>query len=165
MPEDKAVVRHFRVKTKLRQRLGIPPGMSDAQSPFEGAEMQVAQAVLARLSSEFPKHGLQEVDKLRSAVAHNPVLAQNIAELKHTAHDLAGQGGTFGFPFITHTAKSLYRLLEKPEAQSQLSLELIRTHIHLLQLIFTKDYKGDHQPDVQKALKGLEIAVDNALLK
>jgi Hpt domain len=165
MPEDKARVRHYRVKTKLRQRLGIPPGVSDAQSPFEGAELQAAQAVLARLASEFPKQGLLEVDKLRSAVAHDPLLAQNIAELKYTAHDLAGQGGTFGFPLVTHAAKSLYRLLGNPESQSQLSLELIRTHIHLLQLIFTKDYKGDNQPDVQKALKGLEVAVDKALLK
>jgi HPt (histidine-containing phosphotransfer) domain-containing protein len=166
MPDTREIpVRHYRVKTKLRQRLGIPAGLSEIQAPFDGADMLAANSVLTRLSAEFPKHGLAEIEKLRASIAANPVTAQNIGQIRYTAHDLAGQGGTFGFPLVTQTAKSLYRLLATDEAPSTMSLELIRTHIQLLQLIFNKNYKGADQQDVQKALKGLEIAVDKALQK
>ncbi len=158
-------VRHYRVKTKLRQRLGIPQGLSEIQAPFDGADMMAAHAVLARLSAEFPQHGLAEIDKLRAYIVATPVTAQQVGQIRYSAHDLAGQGGTFGFPLVTQTAKSLYRLLDTQEAPNVMSLELIRTHIHLLQLIFNNNYKGADQQDVQKALKGLEIAVDKALHK
>ncbi len=160
----KPAVRSFRVKTQLRQRLGIPQGVSDAQTPFDGPDVLAAQAVLTRLSEAFPQHGLQEVEKLHAVLSREPIGgAEQLREVQHAAHDLAGQGGTFGFPLVTRTAKSLYRLLDTPDDQGQTSLELIRTHIHLLQLIFNKNYQGDVQPDVHMALRGLEVAVDRAL--
>ena len=62
------------------------------------------------------------------------------------AHDLRGQGETFGYPLITIFGKSLYEYTLMPIQEQKLDddfVELIHAHINLIQIVIRDKINGD----------------------
>ena len=91
-----------------------------------------AEAALAQLSSEFAAWMQSECERLETA--RQEVMRQGFSEKTHAdlfraAHDIKGEGATFGYPAVVGTAESLCRLLEHTPDISRIPLALVEQHV------------------------------------
>jgi chemotaxis protein histidine kinase CheA len=97
-----------------------------------------AEKALAGLSGEFRNWMTVETDRL--AAAHAAILEHGFsdttrAELFRAAHDIKGDGATFGFPSAAAAAESLCRIIEHAPDLDAVPSDLIAHHINAIEAI------------------------------
>jgi HPt (histidine-containing phosphotransfer) domain-containing protein len=106
-----------------------------------------AQAAVADLAKNYIPNTLVDLDRcaaqLKSARDTPDQRGDAIKELHNTAHNIKGQGSSFGFPLVTRIAHSLCNLVRQERAFSDGDLGVIQAHLDALRLILIKDIKGD----------------------
>jgi HPt (histidine-containing phosphotransfer) domain-containing protein len=106
---------------------------SDLDDPVARAEK-----ALAGLAGEFKDWMAIEADRL--SAAHAAILEQGFTdesreELFRAAHDIKGDGATFGFPSAAAAAESLCRIIEHAPDLDRVPSNLIAHHINAIQAI------------------------------
>lgn len=66
----------------------------------------------------------------------------DVRKMYDIAHEIRGQGGTFGFPLITAVADSLCKFLDGRKRLAARHLEIIRIHILAMKAVFRQGLKG-----------------------
>ncbi|MSO94026.1 MAG: hypothetical protein EXQ86_11590 [Rhodospirillales bacterium] len=66
-----------------------------------------------------------------------------IERLFNMAHEIRGQGGTFGFPLISIVGDSLCKFLDRRQELTVLDLDIVRIHIFAMKAVFRQGLKGD----------------------
>jgi len=84
-------------------------------------------------------------------------ILSNISDL---AFDVKGMGGTFGFPLLTHLAKSLHDFMGKIPLPSDKQFEVISIHIDALYVVLARGITGVGGKLEKELLDSLRIAVD-----
>lgn len=84
----------------------------------------------------------------------------HIRKLYDMAHEIRGQGGSFGFPIISILGDSLCKYIGSRETLSQSQLEVIRLHILAMKAVFRQGLKGEH-PALQVQLTELFAKLRN----
>lgn len=80
--------------------------------------------------------------------------------INHIAHDMKGQGGTFGYPLITTFSDSLYGFTIKRSGDiTDNQIELVKSHIDSMRAIIRGRVSGDGGEIGQKLTKGLNDAI------
>lgn len=107
-----------------------------------------AQAAVDDLAKGYTTWARADVDRARkaldAALAEPAQRAKQVEELFRVAHDLKGQGTSFGYPLVTRIADSLCRLTrDRKLAYEDRHLDLARAHLDAAQLVLTKEIKGD----------------------
>jgi hypothetical protein len=132
------------------------------------ATVKRAQDAVAELSADYRNWALSDLAKAEQALAEaraHPAAAQPaLQRLYGIAHDMKGQGGSFGFPLITHVAQSLCRLLVGPGGNSrhvdlpaeEATFGLIEVHLKALRLILEKSVRGEGGEVGQKLVAKLQ---------
>jgi HPt (histidine-containing phosphotransfer) domain-containing protein len=78
------------------------------------ADEATPDALPARLKAEYREHLPQAVASLEEALElHRRVPEEGAAAVRRLAHQLAGSGGSYGFPEITARAREAERAPEK----------------------------------------------------
>ncbi len=77
-----------------------------------------------------------------SAAAGNDADA-DVKKMFDIAHEVRGQGGSFGFPLITGIGDSLCKFLEPLDSLTGRDLEVIKIHILAMKAVFHQNLKGD----------------------
>lgn len=83
------------------------------------------------------------VDLLRQAEADLGGRDTYLLDLRRVAHELRGQGGTFGYPLVTAVCDSYCKLLDMLQTVDDSRLSLVRTHVDALRAVVGADIKGD----------------------
>jgi hypothetical protein len=119
-----------------------------------------AEKALAGLSGEFQKWMSIECDRL--AAAHAVVLKQgftglNREELFRAAHDIKGDGATFGYPTAAAAAESLCRIIEHAPDLEKVPANLIGHHINAIQAIVREHSRADIETanELSRRLRGV----------
>ncbi len=68
---------------------------------------------------------------------------RQIVSLFDMAHEIRGQGGSFGFPIISVIGDSLCKFLDNRQVLTTTDLEIIRIHIFAMKAVFRQGLKGD----------------------
>lgn len=107
-----------------------------------------AQAAVDDLAKGYTTWARADVDRARqaldAALGERAQRARHVEELFRVAHDLKGQGASFGYPLVTRIADSLCRLTrDRKLAYEDRHLDLARSHLNAAQLVLTKEIKGD----------------------
>ena len=79
---------------------------------------------------------------------------EGVRDMFNVAHEIRGQGGSFGYPLISTVADSLCKFLEPRGTLSPKDAEIVRIHILALKAVFAQQLKGD-QDDLQGELRPL----------
>lgn len=159
----KVSVRFYRFKNKLREKtLGLGK-VSDDEVVFDEKLMAEAMAVLDEMSEDYPDwvFGLiqQLADVHRRCVDTPEQRFQHFEQLHAIAHDMRGQGGTFGYPLMSNFADGLYDFTGVGTATSDKNVEIIKAHIDAMRVVIKERISGDGG-DVGNQLKvGLEAAI------
>jgi hypothetical protein len=105
-----------------------------------------AEAAIAELRRDYPNWALNDVVAARAAldeaVADPALRGPRLQRVYELAHDIKGQGGSFGYDLATRIGQSLCRLLRTTD-RSTVDLALARQHLDALNLIFLKKIDGD----------------------
>lgn len=144
------------------------PAADRGQAGGIAATVKRAQDAVAELSADYQNWALADLVKAEQALAEargNPVAAQPaLQRLYGVAHDMKGQGGSFGFPLVTHVAQSLCRLLVGPGGSArhaqlpaeEATLGLVEVHLKALRLILEKSVRGEGGEVGQKLVAKLQ---------
>ena len=146
-----------------------PPADNGEASPGGiAATVKRAQDAVAELSADYQNWALADLAKAEQALAEargDLAAAQPaLQRLYGIAHDMKGQGGSFGFPLVTHVAQSLCRLLVGPGGGSrhvEIPAEdsvfgLVEVHLKALRLILEKSVRGEGGEVGQKLVAKLQ---------
>ncbi|MDQ7249252.1 Hpt domain-containing protein [Dongia sedimenti] len=106
-----------------------------------------AQAAVADLAKHYGANTLGDLDQcaalLKTAREAPDRRAAAIKDLYGIAHNIKGQGGSFGYPLVTRIGHSLCTLVRQEREFSDADLGVVQAHLDALRLILTKDIKGE----------------------
>lgn len=124
-----------------------------------------AEAVIANLADDYLDWVREDFVRLETAYETLKVGGEdkeNIDALFQIAHDMKGQGGSFGYDLMTAIGDHLCRLVESFEIVGPRELGMIRVHIDAMRVVITKELKGDGGNEGRQLLMGLSLVVEKA---
>ncbi|MBT5240684.1 MAG: response regulator [Rhodospirillaceae bacterium] len=151
----------FKLPNILKQKMGL----HNSNKPFEMPTEILAEAedTLEREAEGFLDWAKTFLDDLSDKVAQAQKDAANraghLAEVNRIAHELRGQGGTFGYPLITLIAKSLYETTEYPCREDDANLKICVAHIDTLRAVIREKIEGDGGAIGRQLLSSLNQAI------
>ena len=143
------------LKSKVK---ALPPGAG-----FSAIER--AEQAMGKLSVRFEGWITEEVEALQSArdgVDKHGYNGEFAEELFRSAHDLKGQGLTFGYPLVTYVAGSLCNLLETMAVTETKSapIALIDHHVDAIRAIVRDGIKGNTHSTASELATSLAEATE-----
>ncbi len=127
-----------------RRRAVARIGESDE---VDDAAAQRARDVVANLTGAYIESATRDIEALEDAHAHaiaDP--AEHIAQIKRIgqlAHDIEGQGGSFGYPLMSAIGGSLGECCRAMERSDDSQLELIKAHVDAMKTVIGGRLDGD----------------------
>jgi hypothetical protein len=119
-------------------------GSPDKADDFEAMVAQ-AEAAVAALSASYHSQLMSDVETLSeiwSGLEQGAPVAEVVAQMRSLAHNIKGQGGSFGYDLVTSVGASLCDFIRNGERKSVDELNIIHAHIKILKMIAVNDISG-----------------------
>lgn len=157
---NKIEVRYYRFRNRLREKTA---GLSGETPEINAEALQQAEEALADMSEDYPDWVLKDIDELvaleRHCVDVPEERKETFAKISIKAHDMKGQGGTFGYPLITAFAESLYGFSDNKGDMNDADVELMKAHIDAMRAVIKGRIKGDGGEIGEQMSAGLDAAI------
>lgn len=121
------------------------------------------EGVISESADAFSKEVLEKLKEMRKQVktAEDDQISRifimsTIAEL---AFDIKGMGGTFGYPLLTHLAKSLKDFIAKLGLPNETQLEVISIHVDAMYVVLAQGIQSQGSQREKALLESLQAAV------
>ena len=125
-----------------------------------------AEEVIANLSDDYLDWVNEDFERLENAYEQlksgEGDEAENLDTVFQIAHDMKGQGGSFGYDLMTAIGDHLCRLVEKVDKAGPREIQMIRIHIDAMRVVITKELTGDGGDEGRKLLMGLTLVGEKA---
>ncbi|NYZ11245.1 response regulator [Azospirillum sp. RWY-5-1] len=158
---DRYPVVIFDLPNRLGAKVGIAPKGPVPSLPEDvlaaaEAEIQERAGDYAVWISEEVETLIRRIDRLPQEPEQVPAI---MGMIHRAAHEMRGQGGIFGYPLITHVAKSLYEATsgEFPVITSN-EHRLFKAHADAIRAVMNGRISGDGGATGQQLLASLEVA-------
>jgi len=161
-PKAPSDVWFFKLPNYLKQKMGS----NAMRQPFTLPDdvLVSAEQQLKREADGFVDWCRRYLERLSQQVTNAkdnpPERALIFEDINLIAHELRGQGGTFGYPLITVFAKSLYELTKPPCRQDDPFLEIVKAHIDTMRAVIREKIEGDGGDIGQALFKALKLAIN-----
>ncbi len=144
------------LKNKVREG---GPGAVDLAT-LERAENVIAEMADSYL--EWVQEDLKRIDAAYKALAAaSGARKEEAALVFQIAHDIKGQGGSFGYDLMTLIANELCRLIERQEdGFGEAEVQAIKVHIDAMKLVIQNRMKGDGGANGQALVDGIRQVGD-----
>jgi len=143
------------LKSKVREG---GPGAVDLAT-LERAENVIAEMADSYL--EWVQEDLKRIDeaykKLAAASGERTKEAEQVFQI---AHDIKGQGGSFGYDLMTLIANELCRLIERQDGFDEAEVQAVKVHIDAMKLVIQNRMKGDGGKNGQALVDGIRQVGD-----
>jgi len=149
----------FKLSEKLKKKSIEPAKRAQNQPPKRPATAaqttnpadleRLAMEAMADLSSKFPAWASGDVQKMKQLLgeamgvfkqARTDLIRQ---EIYPKAHDLKGQGTTFGYPLITDIGSHMCHLMTSKTNFTTADLAILRNDVQMMETVLWKKLKGD----------------------
>lgn len=104
-----------------------------AKSAVADDVLAKAEAIVDRLSAEYPLHVSRDLEQLERAAAlmagDRQAMQPHYGEIFRIAHDIRGQGAVFGYPLMSRLAGSLCLAVRSLEPQDGAMTTIVRCHV------------------------------------
>lgn len=146
MNKPAIVVRFFRMRNRLSEKAG-GIGTKGALGSFPAEMIEEAQESFETMTSDYPdwvQATLNQLTKLVEVAAESPDRRMSMfKEIQIIAHDMKGQGGTFGYPLITTFGDSLYNFTGPNAGTTDNHIAIIKAHADAMRATITARIQGD----------------------
>jgi len=166
MTKKPVQVRIYRRRNRLKDKAsGVGGGGAQTPPTFDAEALAKAQAEFAKMAEDYPDWVggyIGSLQKEFEAVKPKPVESRhpNFSRFNQLAHELKGQGGTFGYPLISIFGKSLFDATGTTAGMSDSHLEIIKAHIDAMQAVISGRVSGDGGAVGAELIKTLEQAIE-----
>ncbi len=152
---------YFRLPNRLKEKVGGMGMKSGGALPQDLLDQ--AEAELERSSASFNDWALEYLSQL-SNLCTEALLApggrtDHFIKINLLAHELRGQGGTFGYPLISIFGKMLYECTMEGCKETDASVEVVKAHIDAMRAVLREKVVGDGGALGRELLQGLQAAV------
>jgi hypothetical protein len=155
------IVRFYRFKNRLREKTA---GLGGGGASISPEALKAAEEALGKMSEDYPDWVSGLIAKLHEQHGRCVDTPENRREcfeaINHMAHDMKGQGGTFGYPLITAFADSLYGFTSGTSDYSDNQVELIKSHVDAMRAVIRGRVSGDGGEIGKKLTDGLNQAIE-----
>jgi chemotaxis protein histidine kinase CheA len=138
-----------------------------AELPGEPDQVEAAERALLKISGEF-QHWMKDecarLDAARHKIRDNELSKETSQELFLAAHDIKGDGGTFGFPEVVRAADSLCRLIEYSPDLKRIPMAIIDQHVDAIRAIVREHARADIGQIARALVEKLRAVTDEFLL-
>lgn len=131
--------------------------------------LEQAQAAIADLADQYIGWVTDDLARLRQAAMPlatgpftDPAIGDQIKAAFDVAHDIKGQGGTFGYPLVTDVANLLCRYLEQARKSGHVDREVIDSHVEALETLIENRIGGNGGELGAEILESLKEAAAKA---
>ncbi len=125
-----------------------------------------AEKAVKELASQYSGWAADDIIKLRNilAEAENDATTHDarLEDIRRIAHDMRGQGSTFGFPLVTRIAGSLCTYLKTPD-QGDIVINVVRAHIDALDKVIEHQVTDEVSATAVDILHTLTSSTDELL--
>lgn len=143
------------LKNKVREG---GPGAVDLET-LERAEKVIADMADSYL--EWVQEDLKKLDECYQAMqAAEPPRTDAAEGLFQVAHDIKGQGGSFGYDLMTVIGNELCRLLERQDSYDSAEMQAIKVHIDAMKLVIQNTMTGDGGANGKALVAGIRQVGD-----
>lgn len=146
------------LKSKVREG---GPGAVDLAT-LERAERVIEQMADSYL--EWVQEDLVRMDAaykaLAAATGDRKAEADQVFQI---AHDIKGQGGSFGYDLMTLIANELCRLIERQETFGSPEVQAVKVHADAMKLVIQNRMKGDGGANGQALVAGIRQVGDKLI--
>ena len=161
-PKDGSDVWYFRLSNHLTEKVG---GMGSSEpGEIPTALLQEAEEELERSALDFTDWAADYLAKLsklcEKALEKEGTRTAEFEEINLLAHELRGQGGTFGYPLITIFGKMLFDVTGDGCVQDDSAVEIVKAHIDAMRAVIREKVAGDGGQVGRELLKSLEVAIE-----
>ena len=156
------IVRFYRFQNRLKEKTaGLAPG----NTSISPEALEEAEKALGKMSEDYPDWVSNIIVKLQEQhgrCVDTPEMRRDcFEEINHMAHDMKGQGGTFGYPLITNFADSLYGFtIQRPGEITDSQVELIKSHLDAMRAVIRGRVSGDGGEIGAKLSESLNQAIE-----
>lgn len=160
-PEKASDVWLFKLPNHLKEKMGSNAMRQEFFVPDD--ILAEAEVALQREAAGFIHWAKKYLDRLAKEVVAAKTVSgerhQNFDEINIIAHELRGQGGTFGYPLITLFAKSLYEATKLHRKEDDAALDIAKAHIDTMRAVIREDIEGDGGEIGQQLFKSLKMVI------
>jgi chemotaxis protein histidine kinase CheA len=158
--KKKVIVRFYRFKNRLKEKTaGLAPG----KVSISPEALEAAEAALEKMAEDYPDWVSGLIVKLQEqhgrCVDSPEKRRESLEAINHIAHDMKGQGGTFGYPLITTIADSLYGFSYSRDEITDNQVELIKAHLDAMRAVIRGRVSGSGGEIGEKLIEGLNQAI------
>lgn len=122
------------------------------------------EGVIAASSDAFASEVLEKLREMRQQVkqAEGDELSRIfiMSKISELAFDIKGMGGTFGYPLLTHLAKSLKDFIARLGLPDLVQLEVISIHIDAMYVVLANGIHNQGGKTEQRMMEVLQAAVE-----
>jgi hypothetical protein len=153
--------RMIRPRNTMLERIGGRPG---ATGKIDDGAMQRAEARIAEMAATYLDRAIVELDKLtaliKDAAANPERRAEATSGINLIAHEIRGEGSTYGYPLLTKFAASLFKFTDGATNPTDRQLALIRAHAEAMSVVARHAIKGDGGPLGAQIDQTLAMAIE-----
>lgn len=130
------------------------------------AALARAEEVIANLADDYLDWVREDFERMEAAFeklkSGDGGDAENLEAMFQIAHDMKGQGGSFGYDLMTAIGDHMCRLLETLDKAGPREQVMIRVHIDAMRVVITKELKGDGGAEGRQLMMGLTLVGEKA---
>lgn len=160
-PETPTEVWEFRLPNRLKEKVAGLGSTGSGEIPLgllEEAEAQLQRAALD--FTEWARDYLAKLARLcEQALAQPSGRRRYFEEINMLAHELRGQGGTFGYPLISIFGKMLYDATGASCREDNNMVEIVKAHIDAMRAVLRDKVSGDGGMVGRELLASLKAAI------
>lgn len=119
-------------------------GSVEKAMDFEAMVAQ-AEAAVAALSASYREQLVADVETLTeiwASLEQGAPVDGVMSQLQSLAHNIKGQGGSFGYNLVTSVGASLCDYIRSGERKSIDEMNIVHAHIKILKMIAENDISG-----------------------
>ena len=161
-PEDQPSVPEVIDPPDLLKSKVAPGGPTEAD--FRALEK--AESIIAELADHYLEVVDADLSNIQGATSllqgEAPNASEHVDRIYHIAHDMKGQGGSFGYPLVTTISKQLCQFIEGLD-KAHLAEDQIRAialHVDALNVVIREKLKEAEGKQAKALLAGLRQVVE-----
>ncbi len=140
-------VRFYRFKNKLVEKTAGLGKNERSEIEIDPDALAKAEEALESMAEDYPDWVSKLIDQLyeqhRRAVDTPEDRKPRFDAIARIAHDMKGQGGTFGYPLITHFSDSLFGFTNNRSAIDDNHVEVVKAHIDSMRVVINDRISGE----------------------
>jgi CheY-like chemotaxis protein len=151
---------YFRLPNRLKEKAGGARFKPGEMPDFPEDIIKQAEDQLKRDALDFADWAMSYIANLANVCTEALLKTNNrrqyFDQINLQAHELRGQGGTFGYPLITAFGKMLYEYTQPGCPEDDRALEIVKAHIDSMRAVIRDRVAGDGGQlgkDLMRALK------------